>query len=278
MNINLINLQMVCVHIVEKYSSCEKSISKKTMYKVPDVRCSKPLIYHCKDNDQLVFLQRMLDFKFGQKKINLSLPNEIGISLNVFTKARDKSQFLLEKLKVDIKEKNDFYDKKVQLFYDYIEQIQIALIFSYKAVESFCNATIPDSFIYKKKNSKGIQEVYGILEIERWIPTSEKLTEIIPEVLKCESPKALKYWSDFKELETLRNEIIHCKKSNNIEITKKLLSNNILKILNSSILVLNHFIKEDIANEVFPFGFLQTKWKIYEIEDPSKIFEWIHKA
>ena len=278
MNIDLMNLQMVCVHVVDEYSTNPIPVDKETIHKIPDVRCSKPLIYHCKNNDQLVVLQRMLDFKVGEKTVNLSLPNEIGISLNVFVNARKESQILLKKLKENIKDTDDIYGEKIKLFYDYIEKIQICLIFSYKAVEAFCNATIPNDFIYKKKNSKGIQEIYGILEIERWIPTSEKLTEIIPETLSCQSPKSEKYWSDFKELESLRNEIIHSKKSNSIEVTKKLLSNNIFKVLNSSVLVLNHFIKEDVSNEMFPLGFLENKWKIYEIEDPGEIFEWISRA
>lgn len=262
--------------------SCCNSYSKSETgfgsYKIPDIRCSKPLIYNVKKNDQLVFLQRMLDLKIDNKEINLSLPNEIGLSLNIFTKARDEAENLLEKLKKDMEKNKDFYSENVSLFYDYIEQIQIASVFSYKAVEAFCNATIPNDFVYKKTNSKGIQEVYEISQIEKWIPTSEKLTEIIPNILNCESPKQIKYWSMFKELETLRNEIIHSKKKNSIENTKKMLSNNVLDILNSSIYILNHFIQNDISNEVFPLGFLDKKWRIYEIDDPKKIFEWTHWA
>lgn len=275
MNINLLNLQMVCVHVVHSYSESEKKFDS---YKIQDIRCSKPIIYNIKKNDQLVFLQQMLDLKIDNEKINLSLPNEVGLSLNVFTKARDEAESLLKKLKKDIKNNKDFYGENVSLFYDYIEQIQIASIFSYKAVEAFCNATIPNDFVYKKTNSKGIQEIYEISQIEKWIPTSEKLTEIIPTILNCESPKQLKYWSMFKELEVLRNEIIHSKKKNSVENTQKMLSKNILDTLNSSIYILNHFIQKDVSNEVFPLGFLTEKWRIYEIDDPEEVFKWIHWA
>lgn len=275
MKVALINLQMVCVHVVDSYSNSEINFGS---YKIPDVRCSKPLIYNVKKNDQLVFLQRMLDLKIDNKEINLSLPNEIGLSLNIFTKARDEAENLLEKLKKDMENNQDFYSENVSLFYDYIEQIQIASVFSYKAVEAFCNATIPDDFVYKKTNPKGIQEIYEISQIERWIPTSEKLTEIIPNILNCKSPKQIKYWSMFKELEIFRNEIIHSKKKNSIENTQKMLSKNILNILNSSIYILNYFIENDMSNEVFPLGFLADKWRIYEINDPEEIFEWIHRA
>ena len=99
MNIDLMNLQMVCVHVVNEYSTNPVPVDNQTIYKIPDVRCSKPLIYHCKNNDQLVVLQRMLDFKVGEKTVNLSLPNEIGISLNVFVNARKRISNFIEKIK-----------------------------------------------------------------------------------------------------------------------------------------------------------------------------------
>jgi len=51
-----------------------------------------------------------------------------------------------------------------------------------------------------------------------------------------------------------------------------------MKEIYSSIYILNHFIQNDISNEVFPLGFLDKKWRIYEIDDPKKIFEWTHWA
>lgn len=248
MKVDLVNLQMVCVHVVNSYSNKPELVFSS--YKIPDIRCSKPLIYNVKQNDQLVFLQKMLDLRIDNKEINLSLPNEIGLSLNIFTKARDEAENLLEKLKKDLQKNKDFYSENV------------SFVFSYKAVEAFCNATIPNDFVYKKTNSKGIQEIYEISQIEKWIPTSEKLTEILPNILNCESPKQIKCWSMFKELEVLRNEIIHSKKKKSIENTKKMVSKNILEILNSSIYILNHFIQNDISNEVFPLGFLDNQWKI----------------
>jgi hypothetical protein len=105
---------------VNSYSKSETGFGS---YKIPDIRCSKPLIYNVKKNDQLVFLQRMLDLKIDNKEINLSLPNEIGLSLNIFTKARDEAENLLEKLKKDMEKNKDFYSENVSLFYDYIRPL-----------------------------------------------------------------------------------------------------------------------------------------------------------
>lgn len=45
MNVALLNLQMVCVHVVNSYSKSEKGFGS---YKIPDIRCSKPIIYNVK--------------------------------------------------------------------------------------------------------------------------------------------------------------------------------------------------------------------------------------
>lgn len=45
MNVALLNLQMVCVHVVSSYSKSEKGFGS---YKIPDIRCSKPIIYNVK--------------------------------------------------------------------------------------------------------------------------------------------------------------------------------------------------------------------------------------
>lgn len=268
---------LVCVHIIDNYSKYESNIPENFGYKFPDNRCTQPFIFHNKKDDQLVYLVKTIDLKIEEKNVCFSLPNEIGISLNIYLEACKSAQKLKEELKVIIKEQKDFYDNKIKLLYDYIEKIQIALVFSYRALESFCNSIIPQDFIYKKKNSKGIEESYGILEIERWIPTSEKLINIVPQILNCEAPKQKKFWSFFKELEKLRNEVIHSKKSNSVEITKNLLSNDIIKILNSSLDVLNYYLEQDISNEAFPLGFVKQGFKLHLIDNPDEVFQWLDK-
>ncbi|OCY54910.1 hypothetical protein [Acinetobacter pittii] len=268
---------LVCVHIIENYSEYENKIPENSGYKFPDNRCTQPFIFHNKKADQLVYLVKTIDLKIEERNVCFSLPNEIGISLNIYLEACKSAQKLKEELKVIIKEQKDVYDNKIKLLYDYIEQIQIALIFSYRALESFCNSIIPQDFIYKKKNSKGIEESYGVLEIERWIPTSEKLINIVPQILNCEAPKQKKFWSFFKELEKLRNEVIHSKKSNSVEITKNLLSNNIIEILNSSLDVLNYYLEQDISNEAFPLGFVKQGFKLHLIDNPDEVFQWLDK-
>lgn len=268
---------LVCVHILENYSEYDSNLPKNFGYKFPDNRCTQPFIFHNKKDDQLVYLVKTIDLKIEEKNVCFSLPNEIGISLNIYLEACKKAQKLKEELKAIIKEQKDFYDHKIKLLYDYIEQVQIALIFSYRALESFCNSIIPYDFVYKKKNSKGIEESYGVLEIERWIPTSEKLVNIVPKILNCEAPKQKEFWSFFKDLEKLRNEVIHSKKSNSVEITKNLLSNDIIKILNSSLDVLNYYLEQDISNEAFPLGFVQQGFKLHFIDDPDEVFQWLDK-
>jgi hypothetical protein len=269
--------KLLCVHVIENYSTHKNNLPKESSYKFPDTRCTQPFIFHNKKNDQLVYLMKTIDIEVEKKNVCVSLPNEIGISLNIYLNASKTAQEIKKELKNIIKDQKDIYDNKIKLLYDYIEQIQISLIFSYRALESFCNSIIPHDFIYKKRNSKGIEESYGILEIERWIPTSEKLINIVPEILNCNSPKQKYFWPFFKDLEKLRNEVIHSKKSNSIEITKSLISNDIFKILNSSLDVLNYYLEQDISNEAFPLGFVRQGFKLHIIDDPDEVFEWLNK-
>ena len=56
-------------------------------------------------------------------------------------------------------------------------------------------------------NKKKVIEIWNKQNIERWICTTEKIGDIIPEIMHIESPKKLKIWSYFKSLEEMRNYI-----------------------------------------------------------------------
>lgn len=98
----------------------------------------------------------------------MAIPNEITIAISVATKALQQAQ----KIKVNIEQLSEFtesiYDRNVGLAYDYLDSIQVATIFAYKAVESFCNAVIPDTYTYKKTTSRSTEH-YSKEQIERLI-------------------------------------------------------------------------------------------------------------
>ncbi|WP_223916376.1 hypothetical protein, partial [Aeromonas caviae] len=113
-------------------------------------------------------------------------------------------------------------------------------------------------------------EHYGKEQIERWVSTSEKISKIIPEVLKCNSPTEKKFWGDFKNLERVRNEIIHSKSNNSAEILVELFSSKIHKYIESSLLLLEYFIELDPCNPIFPLGFGKSQIRVMSLKNPDE--------
>lgn len=54
--------------------------------------------------------------------------------------------------------------------YNFIETVQVAIVFGYTALETFANLSIPQNLEYKANiNSKGIIKIYNKNAIERWV-------------------------------------------------------------------------------------------------------------
>ena len=47
--------------------------------------------------------------------------------------------------------------------------------------------------------------------IERWLPTEQKLVDVIPVFMRVHPPKKAKWWAPFKSLARVRNDTIHLK-------------------------------------------------------------------
>lgn len=256
-----INEQLVCIYTKDKDENKELAIPN------PDVRLNKPIGIHDQKNNQTVFFQKIITTSFNEKEISIAIPNEISLALSISRKSLDKAIIKKKELIEKSNKKPTIYDDDVKTFFDFIEEIQKSIVFSYKSIEAFCNATIPESFTYTKKTNKGTFESYGKEQIERWITTSEKISEIIPKILDCDSPVSEEFWSNFKNLERIRNEIIHSKSNNSIEIIKEFLSEKIKDYIDSSLLLLNYFIILDPDNPIFPLGFGKSKIKVISMPD-----------
>jgi len=245
------NETLVIVHII---GNAEE---RNTKIPIPDIRSNKPIgIHNLKDN-KIFFFQKLLHTKINDRNISISIPNEITLSISISQKTKNHASILRERIsKAAQNTDGTLFERDVQDAYDYLEEIQKSIVFSYKAVESFCNASIPEGYSYKKSvPSRKTTEIYEKEQIERWINTSEKISEIIPDIFSCASPSRESFWSDFKNLERLRNEIIHSKSSSTADILSELFSDKIDRYIQSSINVLDYFIDKDPTNQIFPLGF-----------------------
>ena len=96
--------------------------------------------------------------------------------------------------------------------YDFFEQSMMAAVFSFNALEMFCNQTIadkvPDTYT---RTTKRRQEEFTAEKLQRQLSTEEKLATVLPEILEIDPPKGTPVWSDFGKLKRARDSTIHMK-------------------------------------------------------------------
>ena len=144
-------------------------------------------------------------------------PNNISILLHVYKNELKKYRLTLKNhvLKNDLGkeyEKGNRLAFTSKMIYEMIQYAEAAIIFGYTALEAFANGCIPDSYVYEFTNNKGIVERYDLKAVERWLSLSDKLKNVLGEIFKKSELVNQSFWSDFKDLETIRNSIIHLKK------------------------------------------------------------------
>ncbi|MEY1087239.1 hypothetical protein AB7160_00070 [Morganella morganii] len=198
--------------------------------------------------------------------------------MHIVNNALEKSRALRKSIikKIGKEKSKSFFESDVGEIFDYLEEAQKIIVFSYKAIEAMCNSAIPDNYTYKKNsNKKGVLEVYDKLGIERWVSTTEKVSKILPEIYDCDSPEKNKFWGHFKKMEELRNDIIHSKSSSTSKVLAELLSSDIDKYVKSCEEILRFFFNQDKGNPLFPLIPGVTELVSIELDDLDKYFEHV---
>lgn len=268
------NVNYIVTNTIKNYSNESKNISNIDIKFIE--RSNKPLACVDIKSDQCVFFQETIAAKIEGKKITFTRPNEISLAMNIAKNSLNRSLQLRKKIVKIINNKNQasFYDDRVVDIYDYLEEVQKTIIFSYKAIEAMCNSAIPSNFIYKKEsNKKGIHEIYDKSAIERWISTTEKTSKILPSIYKCASPINKSFWGHFKKLEELRNDIIHSKSNSSSKMLSDLLSSDIKKYVASCDDLLLYFFELDTTNPLFPILEKISEINILQWDDLDAAFK-----
>ena len=133
--------------------------------------------------------------------------------LNAAKKGYESARLLDEKRRAAEVEEADAFEVLEHIF-DMLEEDMQSIIMAYTAIEAFANATVqPEDEIYIPGESGIIAER---LPYEKFMYMSleKKLDRVLPEKLKL--PPINKNgeddtWQDYKELEDLRNAVIHMK-------------------------------------------------------------------
>jgi hypothetical protein len=238
-------------------------------YEISDLRMTKPTFHFAKDSSGSMLIQDIDTVKLNRsRKISYFVPNNIGMLMSVSTKASNRAKEIFDRkfknssYELDVTKltgnKNDAISSISKDVYDYIEEIQSAIVFAYTALEAFANLSIPQGYIYKaKKNSKGISESYDKVAIERWLSLKVKMKSILPELYETKVVEKQKWWGQFVTLEEYRNEIIHQKSIGSTEFYKAYFKDSIFNIINCIDSVISFFYIAHHANgktnEVWPW-------------------------
>ncbi|WP_313523535.1 hypothetical protein [Stutzerimonas kunmingensis] len=260
-------------------------MSKKAADDHTDPRMARPVIIHDKKTKRYLTLQKLDKFVIDDCEVNFPAPNNVSLFASIAKKEMLKARKIYNSLiSKKTKNKREIYitDKNITKLYDYLEHIQSSIIAIYTAIESFSNIAIPNDYTMRKKNQKGIEEIWDKSAIERWYTTSDKISEVLPSILKTDSPKEMKGWTIFKELESIRNDIIHQKtitKKRKDEIDSsfmsKLLQERIFDNIDAGFTLISFFCKHDISHSFFPLGFSEAKLEPIEMDDMREDFEQI---
>ncbi|MFZ1520057.1 MAG: hypothetical protein WAU11_14865 [Ignavibacteriaceae bacterium] len=226
-------------------------------YEIDDHRLRKPVWHQKHKNGQIVgsgLFQELDQIKIVPNEVIYFQPNNIALLLSISKKQLTNAiSFFNENFKnvssFDYIQfngnKKKFIGETSKLICDYIEFIETSIVFSYTAVEAFANISIPEHFKYAYKNkSKNFEGNYDKNEIERWIPLTEKITKILPEIFKVKKPTRKNWWGDFIKLENLRHNIIHQKSIDSTEFYKEYFKKEIFRVCQSAEILIQYFYDE----------------------------------
>jgi len=216
-------------------------------YKIFDKRVKKPIHFVAPDKTGEMLLQEADELRINKnKKITFFTPNNISLLLSISEKALLNAKYLYKKIGIEEKDINpvEFVKLTTSLVCDYIENIQTAIIFSYTALESFVNLSIPDDFEYSKiQTDAGVayEKKYIRDSIERLIPLKEKLEKVLPDIYDTEPIENEDFFNRFSILENLRNKIIHQKSVESTELYKDYFKDSIFQLCQISVDTINFF-------------------------------------
>lgn len=194
-------------------------------YDIFDERISKPIcIKQFKDGIETgsMVLQELDEINFHKNSLAYFPPNNVGLLLSINRKHLNEAKEIF-KNEIDPSKINHSYVKtafdkkqflkdKSRTIADYIEKIQVCIVFGYTALEAFANLSIKEDFEYKVNiKGKGITELYDKKAIERWITLEDKLSKILTKIYETKKIEHNKFWSYFVKLEKYRHDIIHQK-------------------------------------------------------------------
>lgn len=177
------------------------------------------------------------------KACTIPLANPVLIYFNLaqsyLKDISNTKETLLSLFKAD----SNINEDSLSLFYRYFGLTSSFVVMLMTSLEAFVNQKIDKDYEYKKQDQNKCLKVYNYEQIQRWIPLTEKIGNILNPVTSKNFGKNYKLkQTHIDNLKTLRDLIVHTKAGNNyeeyIELYKKSLNFN----FNESIEAVQDFI------------------------------------
>ncbi len=153
----------------------------------------------------------------ADEPISYIAPNPVALSFDLAVKAMRRAKRLRTTLAYEARSTPMGVTKSVANpntphLFDMFEACMETAVFSFSAIETFCNYFIAAKLDYtitlhRRDGAISIEPD----EVARNISTEEKLSLVLPELLGCDSPKGKKVWEQFKVLKRARDATIHLK-------------------------------------------------------------------
>jgi hypothetical protein len=152
--------------------------------------------------------------KLNKKKLlSIALPNATALCLSSSRRSWTKARKIRKNSNIDGSIKSEVSFSSIEESFDHIESVMESIVMAFTALEAFVNENIPDDYKYHcNRKSEIILEIMDKQAIERWLSLDEKLSNVLPDARKLNSPKGQKCWQSYRDLKVIRDRIIHMKK------------------------------------------------------------------
>jgi hypothetical protein len=144
---------------------------------------------------------------YGSERIAITVPNATALFLGLSHKHHLEAEYRIKKYISKKDKTNHPPENDSSTFY---ERIMASVVFAYTSLEAFVNEGVPYDYIYETVE-KNCTRSFVKEQIERSLNLDTKLGDVLPKVLKVQTPKGGKLWSDYNKLQNLRGRIIHMK-------------------------------------------------------------------
>jgi len=149
--------------------------------------------------------------------IGFTLPSATAMALNIAIHAGREAEKLKRKIvfdKVATPKGTGFSvsNESNNALYDYFEACMKTTVFSFQALEIYCNYSIINEMkgtMDFKRSKKRVTLTPE--EIEKQLSTEEKLSQVMPKLKGISTPKGKAVWEPFRRLKTARDSIVHLK-------------------------------------------------------------------